>query len=57
MTNKTAAVRYASKDTGNELRIVLQAEPEERLVVLADISVHARVKSAAVFLQRRRTGP
>ena len=48
---KPAAICDSTKDTGNELGIVRQAESEKQLVVLIEIHVHTGIESVAVFLQ------
>ena len=53
---ETAAVGHAAEDTGNELRIVDQAEAEEQLVLVVEVEVHAGIEGVAMFKQLRRSG-
>src|SRR5580658_485413 len=48
---EAAAVRDASKNTGNVLRVVHQAKPEEQLVLLVKVDVHPSIERVAVFVQ------
>src|SRR5271166_3116750 len=50
-----AAVRQATEDTRNELRIVLQAEPVENRIRGVEIDVQAGIKSVAMFVEFWRT--
>ena len=53
---ETAAVRYAAENAGNKLRIVLQTEPEEQLVLVVEVDVHAGIKGVGVLEEFRRIG-
>ncbi len=46
---ETTAVGNAAKNAGDQLRIVHQAKPEEKLVLFVEIGIHAGIKSVAIF--------
>ena len=48
---ESAAVRYASENSGNELRVIHIAEAVEHLILLAEIDVQPGIKGVAVFVQ------
>src|SRR5580704_6733 len=48
---ETAAIRYAAENAGNKLRIIHQAEAEEKLVLLVEVDVHPGIEGIAVFIQ------
>ena len=52
---ESAAIRYASENPRNELRVVHQAEAIEQLVFLADIDVQTGIKRLAIFCSRGGT--
>src|SRR5262245_36418687 len=52
--SEAATVSDAAEDSGNELRIVGQAEAEEELVLVAEVDVHARIKRVAMLEELRR---
>src|SRR5882762_9345427 len=51
---KATAIRYASKKTGNELRVIDHADSEKDLIFVVRINVDLGVKGPAVFLDYRR---
>ena len=50
---ETAAVRHASENAWNELRVIHEAESVEHLILFAEIDVQPAVKGVAVFRQIR----
>ena len=53
---ESTPIRYASEDSGNELRVIHIAEPGEDLILLAEIEVETSVKSLAQFGEFWRVG-
>src|SRR5450432_4246954 len=52
---ETAAIGYSTEYSGNELRIIHQAEAVEELVLVAEVKIHPGVEGATVFLDGWRT--
>ena len=53
---EAAAVGDAAENAGNELRVVHQAEPEEQLVLVVEVDIHAGIEGVAMLKQLRRIG-
>src|SRR5215475_39750 len=52
---ETSAVRHATEDAGDELRIISKAESVEELILLVDVPIQARIKRILVFEQLWRS--
>src|SRR5579885_3063862 len=51
---ESAAIRNTRKNSRNELRVIRQTESEEKLVFVAEIHVHARIKGISMLEELRR---
>src|SRR5271169_531542 len=52
---ESAAIRYTGEEAGDELWVVHVAEPEENLILVANIGIHADIKSVAMFIELWRS--
>ena len=52
---ESATVRDTGEQAGDELGIVHVAEPEEDLILIANVGIHADVKGIAMFIELWRS--
>src|ERR1700686_1829197 len=53
---ETATIGHAPENAGDELRVVVQAESEEELILIIEIDIQPGVERAAMFKQFWRIG-